>query len=70
MQMPCDEDISDGQGILCNAALVDGGDGVGAICPLCDLRDENAKLKERLEKWEERLYDYVRQAIKEECGKV
>lgn len=39
---------------------------VDGECPYCKID----KLKERLEKWEERLYDYVRQAIKEDCEKV
>lgn len=42
----CDNDI--GGGILCNAEIVDGGEGFGMFCPLCDLRDEIAELKEKL----------------------
>ncbi len=46
----CDNDIGDGT--ICNAELVDGGEGFGIFCPLCELRDtiqeqhqENAALR-------------------------
>ena len=63
----CDNDIGDG--IICNAELVDGGEGVGVFCPLCDLREimheqrgqitaltaENDKLKAEQEQVEKML---------------
>lgn len=40
----CNEDT--GEGIVCNAELVDGGEGIGMFCPLCELREGYARLKE------------------------
>lgn len=58
----CNEDT--GEGIVCNAELVDGGEERGIFCPLCELRDENAGLKEYSESRDESIAVY-REEIKE-----
>jgi hypothetical protein len=42
--------------------LVDGGEGFGIFCPLCDIRDENAKLQSRLKVYED-MYNSCKPAM-------
>ena len=42
----CNNDIGDGT--ICNAELVDGGEGFGVFCPLCELRDTMQEQREQI----------------------